>query len=1712
MNLFAVFFPSCVLPYTLVTASSTWFPHRIVRDVAFFISVVGLVGFYACAALSVHEALCRAFDAGPIFTFAVIAFGTIYSGFIRSTVPTAIDELKTRGNTLFRIPTCLAIYAATVPHRIGWHCLPTIFSVPSVPKTLLKVPIVSHVITQRQRRSLRYWEKHYRRGRAARYYMNCGAVQWKSTLKQWIPTPPGPDTPPTSMFELEQCVMMIYDFMRLECWSDYVAAFIRIHHILHPGVSVSGKILEELLYLKLMAGFADDVDPFASINRSSEFPHFTNCAAIDTFHEGVERVSAWHEALMRTNFGRSMAMLLQGLLASTVLSQSRAAIDGVAWAHLLLGQSDIPPPKNLNMASLVEWGLAAISQLRELRDLILPAVATGDPSRIFDPGDRLTQATVRVKQALASQAEYLDDQGVHFDPQGWVDELEACEEFVLEMLRDKSLKHWDQSAFRKLVADLTAALVAARKQAIHLQCRKQPFFIMAVGAPGVGKTDNIEMVGYSCLMKNGDIIPSKHTYQISGTVKFHDTYNGNEPIVRVEDPTLSVQQEFDPLQFVSMLKSRYPYAPNMAAVELKNTRFACPKILMLTTNEENPALNRQKPESAFARRIDVHAEFFVNPQFEDRHGIGLDGDKIEATPNGDYYRVKIAKWVVDPNMRGHCNPSIHLEYETGMFDAKGKPVYTANEHEAFVFTPLQFNERVSDMYVRHVEKEKKALLIRNARKDQVCSKCRVAWGVHGDMECPNGGIAVTYDNPALRLKPNRWHNAMAPLLPESVRPARIVRRVGDFLSGFAAIATRRELRGAGWRLLRGRADAWDMAAVGGSWVQPGRADKMERFLALRNEPWFRMLASAAAFSAAAFALSKLAPLLFNVAPTATCNVYVGGAQPDVWKNAGPVVSRVPWAKPLSWPEPPRSKRVKGTNLEAIQKDIDERMVRILYAVEGQPDQNAVGIRIGGSMVLTHRHAFEFMRAKSGGLKSVTMTGSDALTAHVVWVPGPYQVFIPKDGGDYVVFRVDALNPLPFFKFFAERGARGPFLSVSRLVRELAYGQPRVEWSGWSAPVAASDMGIIMGDVGIPTTRTWVVPGVVRSGDCCAPLLTSEGSFVGILTASTEGRPEPPAALYQGFDAVDFKEAHAALRGNTPIFDVNDDLDAYGVPGREPVVGDLADRSSLRRIPEGTWLNADVAGTLEGYHGARNQSGMKPTPMQPYVNMKFPHVAGKWGVPNGRVCEVEGTRMDPFDRMLGDMVGRSSQVYDPLLMEDVRWMWVRGLIKRIPSPSETLRAPLSACLNGDAMMKRVDIKTSSGFLGGGPKSEHIAVERDGNDVTYTLLPDSEKVWDALGESFEKRLAPHMLVRVFLKLNEVRPVEKIAAGGTRTINCVPFPLNLRVKSVFGRLSAYLQRYKVVTGIMIGLNSAGSELDEVLAGMNAAELFTPEMANEAWWADWDTKHQDLSLDRRLLGSAWRALIEIAEGLGADPLLVEEMYFWAYVLMMPRAVMKGGDMLDVSWNSSGHQFTTEVNSVAALLGYFYACALVVGVNRAFLELFVIVYGDDVLMRVSLWLRERMPPAKWVEGLREYGLMITPGSKKADDKGEYRALGDCTFLKRRISRVEVAPGSWVWTAALEQDSILKGLAWYEPSDRATVTTAVMASMDAPLNEVQQLCEIVKNAQFEWWAYGPEVFVERTSWLQTVARSVGLYAAIGWRTYEGITEDYYAGRYTTMSL
>jgi len=1693
-----------------------WRPFRII---AFFSPYPFLMSFAVCVSLSLPSMLSDAWDCGYFPLLVAVFIMNVWYGFQQQL---HFTTYATFWNTFVE---CLCLYFALIGGEplLGMRVFaPRYFILPYyvVAADWQRPAFVA--LTPRNRRALRFWIKRHlvkvrSQGHQVPQSRDTAELNRLASELVWKNTMDFNDLSP--LFVAESIVLLVRDFMLVESWADYIALAMRVHHLLRPGVGVSASLIEELAYLRAVAGFTSYRDPFAGDEPTTDAP-YTNCG----LSEAIPRVLAWHEAMLRTSFGRSMAMLLQGLLASAVLSQSRSAVKGAAWVHLMLGQQSIPPPTSLNMASLVEWGVAAVQQIREIRDMILPAIHSGDPARIFDPGDLVTQLTIRVRQAIASQAEYMDVDGVHFDPQGWVDELEKCSLTIHHAMRDRALKQWDVSAMRKLLADVETTLVDARKRAVHLQCRKQPFFIFAYGAPGVGKTENIETAAFTCLMRNGDMIPDNHTYTVTGTVKYHDGYNGNEPVVRVEDPTLSIQQEFDPLQFVSMMKGRYPYAPNMAAVELKNSRFATPKILIVTSNEINPATNRQCPAAAFARRIDCVAFFVVNPEFVDKQGIGLDGDKIAAKPNGDYYRVFMGRWVTDANMAGELNPGVHLEFaydptpEEVVAEPKRRKWYTAELQRARSHTPVEFNSRVARMYVEHVKKETAAVVAKNARRDKICSACQVAWAAHGTLGCPDGGHSVDYDNPAKKLAPGRWLNAMdsSPPIETGSRYARWSRKAGDGLAhargvarGLWATVSHSEIRAAWWRMFRSRGDVWDAAAIAGVMAQPARGVTIDRLLALRHELWFRVLVGGAALSGVALALSRMMPL-FTVSPSAVCNVYVAGGAPK-WTNAGSVVSRVPWAKPAAWGRPPTTPRVAGTTLEKVQQDLDDRMVRISYEAPGEVPQNAMGYRIGGTMVLTHRHAYEETRARAEGRLTVVFTTPDALGPHTVWMPRAHEVYHPASG-DYVVFRCDNLNPKPFFKYFATQPGEGMAMCTTRLMRELARGEARSTWRDWTSPAAATFVGTQMCDLGYETTRGWEYPCDVREGDCGSALVQENGTFVGICTASSAGRPGPLVGLYQTFSQQDFDAAHAALRGTSPMFDVKEGLDVYDVPGGEAKIGVLAARSSLRRIPDGAWINADVVGTLDDYHSARNKSGMIPTPMQPYVNTAFPRVADKWGVPSAAVCDVGDARYDPFDRMLADMVGRSSQEYDPQLLSEIRDYWVQSVVRQIPAPSESFRCGLHEALNGDPLLKRTNAETSSGFLGGGPKHEHLNIERDGNKVTYSLKEDALAVWNKLGVCMAEGMAPHMMVRVFLKLNEVRPKEKIAAGGTRTINCVPFPLNLRVKSVFGRLSAYLQRYKVVTGIMIGLNSAGAELDEVLASMAGSPVFTEEMADEKWWADWDTKHQDLSLDRRLLDNAAGALIDVARGLGADDELVREMQFWAYVLLMPRAAMKGGDLIDIAYNSSGHQLTTEFNSIAALFGYFYAAAKVVGLREALLHLFLIVYGDDVLMRVTKWLRGIMTPELWVRGLLEYGLTITPGSKRADDKGEYRALGDCTFLKRTISHVEVAPGKWVWTAALDEDSILKGLAWYEPSDRAQVTTAERASMDAPLPRVQQLCEIVRNAQFEWWAFGRVVFEQRDEWLRGVAGMLGLARAIEWRTYDGITEDYFAGRYTTMTL
>jgi len=692
--------------------------------------------------------------------------------------------------------------------------------------------------------------------------------------------------------------------------------------------------------------------------------------------------------------------------------------------------------------------------------------------------------------------------------------------------------------------------------------------------------------------------------------------------------------------------------------------------------------------------------------------------------------------------------------------------------------------------------------------------------------------------------------------------------------------------------------------------------------------------------------------------------------------------------------------------------------------------------------------------------------------------------------------------------------------------------------------------------GVPATWSWhmALPGAA-DGDCGGVLLTETGTFLGMLTA-VSGEGAAARAAYQGFCERDYAQAREFLGAVVPVNEASqDDAAPFKNAGFPMTFGPLAFRSFLRKIPPGWRINGEVLGTVSPYHGAKNQSPMQKTMFHEAVATAFGlDYLGKWAPPHDKACEFDGVRMDPFDRMVADWSTQDDSGLSVSRFDETCDVMAEWIASRIPAPSETFRAPLSACLDGDALMKRVNVDSSSGFPGGGNKSEFLDITYGEDGVRHaTLDAQSQLMWDELSVAYKQKDLIPMHVRVFLKLNEVRSVEKIARAGTRTINCVAYPLNLKLKSVFGRLTGYLQRYKEITGVQIGLNMGSRELCQVIA---AAWGSNPgRWADAVAWADWDTKHQDLSLTRTHILGAFRVMIGIAVLLGADESLRDEMWFWAQVAAEPIAIMKGGDAVRKAWNSSGVQLTTEVNSYGAKALYTQSIAEELGkqslafvvaaeqdtegwthrsgwamlVRFVFRKFGLLVYGDDVLMCSPdpLW---RVAGSDLVARMLVNGLIITPGDKTKDVDDQLRCLEDCSFLKRRIkwrSITEAAQysiplededahnaGSEVLTAALELDSIVKSLMWYEPSTKINVrlTATQAAGVGAPLPKVQQHCEILSNAQFEFWMYGARAFQGYTERLKMVAETVGIAHLVQWRTYEEIYRMYYMGEYTTMSL
>lgn len=168
-------------------------------------------------------------------------------------------------------------------------------------------------------------------------------------------------------------------------------------------------------------------------------------------------------------------------------------------------------------------------------------------------------------------------------------------------------------------------------QATALRPRSAPFFLYLFGAPGVGKTTIASILSDAIgHVAKFPLDTGAHVWQT--TANFQDGLSSDTWRIFMDD----VDQSIAPLngstkthiESVIDICNNVPFPVEQARVEDKGTVYASPALLVVTSNFQDMRVTSfSRMAEAFIRRIDMHVEVKVKPEFALENGR-IDQDRV----------------------------------------------------------------------------------------------------------------------------------------------------------------------------------------------------------------------------------------------------------------------------------------------------------------------------------------------------------------------------------------------------------------------------------------------------------------------------------------------------------------------------------------------------------------------------------------------------------------------------------------------------------------------------------------------------------------------------------------------------------------------------------------------------------------------------------------------------------------------------------------------------------------------------------------------------------------------------------------------------------------------------------------------------------------------------------------------------------------------------
>jgi len=572
-----------------------------------------------------------------------------------------------------------------------------------------------------------------------------------------------------------------------------------------------------------------------------------------------------------------------------------------------------------------------------------------------------------------------------------------------------------------------------------------------------------------------------------------------------------------------------------------------------------------------------------------------------------------------------------------------------------------------------------------------------------------------------------------------------------------------------------------------------------------------------------------------------------------------------------------------------------------------------------------------------------------------------------------------------------------------------------------------------------------------TGQCGMPLVAQSGQSKGILGIHSVGivdngrsRAGATIVLKSVLLGMIAKLGEKPVTWENPV--LNSEL-------KTRVLGSLHPKSVFRYIERGS---ATLHGSFIGY---------RPTPKTQVCNTPIREAVNKRGIDTSftkpDMASYRPWRLaaldlcDPVTRLDEGKIRQCGDAY----LEHVRTKLPKGALKILQRYDEF------DALNGAegiAFVDSIKKSTSAGAPFGETKKKHLLKTEPQRGLLdpVKLAPEMSRRVRNVRDSYNKGIAYSPVFTAHLK-DEAVSIKKAAIGKTRVFCGAPFDWSLVVRELFLSHVRLIQNFKIEFECGIGTVAPSTEWTDLY------EHITTHGEDKIVAGDY--KAYDKRMPPGMILEAFRILIVLAKESGN---FTEEdllgMSCAAQDIAYPLVDYNGDLVTFWGSNPSGHPLTVIINSIVNSL-YMRYTFIETGydVTEFSDAVALLTYGDDNIMSVS----DDFPDFNHTsisESLAEVGITYTMADKEAKSI-PYINISEASFLKR----------AWLWnvaeetfTAPLDEKSINKMLCVYVKSK--TITAG------------EQISDIIRCAQGEWWHYGEVVFEEKTKMLLEVIEECDL--------------------------